>query len=158
MPRPPARPSPPSVFIWDRGCNNPARGAGGPMAAGGECAGSRSLPALRLARLPRAPPAALWCGREPKPSRGRLSLQELRGARAPWAGALPCAAARRDGGFRWTRSARTEMPCPYSSALKDNFPFWRFNICTHFHMPHAFGFNMHGTTVPFCFQFAACFS
>lgn len=102
------------AFIRDRGAARhvATRGAGQPMAAGGERPAPRGLPALRLARLPRAPLAGPFGAGGSRAQPRGLSLQELRGARAPRAGTSLCAGARRGGGLGWSRCARTGMRCP----------------------------------------------
>ena len=148
------------------------------MAAGGECPalgslrhrsrlGSAGLPSLSQAwlYLPASPCSPLVpAGARPQPwgagGRERAGTASARaGGNVARFSTFPCAGACRDGEF-WTGRVRMGEKCsvPYSTALSGSFPFWHLNIHTHFHTSHAFAFNMHRISVPFCCQFAACFS
>lgn len=52
----------------------------------------------------------------------------------------------------------TGEKCSVLCTIALSFLFQHFSIHTHFHPSHAFAFNMHRISVPFCFQFTVGFS
>lgn len=153
-------------------------GAGEPMAAGGECSalgswhhrsclGPGGLPSLSQARmyLPASPCSPL-VRLEPDLGHGGWRKRVSRDCICKSRGAVPHVLVHfpvlvhAEMGSFGQAGVCTGEECSvlYATARSESFPFWNFNIHTQSHTSHAFAFNMHKISAPFCFQFAVCFS